>query len=568
MIRHLGKMGAAAASFPARRQSALLLLFALLLLILAPLAARSAAQSVLYTLPGAAPNQMFGTAVAPAGDVDADGFPDFIVGAAGDDTAGVNAGAAFVYSGRTGALLWSWLGEQPGEELGDDVAGVGDVNGDGHDDVLVGAYRHDGVGLNSGRARVFSGADGSELLVLDGTGVDDEFGIGVAGVGDLDGDGRPDVAVGAHHDDDNGFNSGSVRVVSGATGSQLFLFLGDEMHDDLGHVLAGLGDIDGDAVPDVLVGLHDTPDPGQARVFSGADGAVLYNFTGSTNDDFYGHAVAGPGDVDGDGVPDLLIGASLDDTTGSNAGRAWLHSGADGSIVFDWDGDAPDDGFGASVSGAGDWNGDGVRDVVVGIPGADPAGPGSSAARFFSGVDGSALFTYEGTSPGLRFDIRVAALGDVNGDGRPDVALGLSYHDLAGTDAGLVQVISGALPVWTDLGGGLAGGAGVPALKGAGALVAGSAGALKLSGAAPSSPALLLVSAASTPTPFKCGTLVAVPILFQLMLPTSPAGQLPLAWGAWPGGLSGASLYFQLAVGDAGAPCGASISNALRADVP
>ena len=532
------------------------------------LCARPAAQTVLYTIPGTAPNQMFGTAVAPAGDVDADGYGDFIVGAAGHDGAGIEAGAAFVYSGRTGAQLLSWMGQQPGEELGDAVDAAGDVNGDGHGDVIVGAYRHDGVGLNSGRARVFSGADGSELLVVDGTGVDDEFGIGVAGVGDLDGDSRGDVAVGAHHDDDNGFNSGSVRVVSGATGGQLFLFLGDEMQDDLGHVLTGLGDITGDGVPDLLAGLHDTPDPGQARVYSGASGAVLYNFVGSTSDDFYGHAVAGPGDVTGDGVPDMLIGASLDDTSASNAGRAWLRSGATGAIVFDWEGDAVDDGFGASVSGAGDWNGDGVIDVLVGIPGADPAGPGSSAARFFSGVDGSELETWEGNSPGQRFAICVAPLGDVNGDRRPDVAIGVSYHDIGGTDSGIVLVLSGAEPTWTALGGGLAGAAGVPALKGTGTLAAGSAGTLKLSGAAPSSPALLLVSLASNPTPFKCGTVVTVPILFQLMLPTNAAGQLNLGWNAWPGGLSGASLYFQFAVGDAGAPCGASISNALRGKVP
>jgi len=541
---------------------------AALLACVAAFSTPALAQTVLHTIPGTAPLQRFGTAVAPAGDVDDDGFPDLLVGAGGDDTAGTEAGAAFVYSGRTGALLWSWQGQEAGEEFGDSADGAGDVNGDGHADVIVGAYRHDGVGANSGRARVFSGADGSTLHTIDGTGVDDEFGIGVAGVGDLDGDAHDDVAVGAHHDDDNGFNSGSVRVVSGATGAQLHLFLGDEMHDDLGHVLAGLGDITGDGVPDLVAGLHDTPEPGQARVYDGDSGAVLYNFTGSSVGDFYGHAVAGPGDVNGDGVRDILVGASLDDTSASDAGRAWLLSGATGASLYDWEGDAPNDGFGASVSGAGDWNGDGVLDLIVGIPGADPAGSGSSAARIFSGANGSALYTWEGTSPGLRFAIWVAPLGDVNGDLRPDVALGLPYHDLAGTDAGAVFVISGALPKWTSLGGGLPGAAGIPALKGTGTLAAGSPGTLKLSGAAPLAPALLLVSAANTPTPFKCGTVVTVPILFQLTLPTNGAGQLSLAWGAWPGGLSGASLYFQYAVADAGAPCGASISNALRADVP
>ena len=527
------------------------------------------AQTVLHTIPGTAPNQLFGSAVASAGDVDDDGFGDLLVGASGHDGAGADAGAAFAYSGRTGALLWSWFGQQPGEEFGNDVAGIGDLDGDGHDDVLVGAYRHDGVGANSGRARVFSGADGSELMVLDGTGVDDEFGIGVGSVGDLDGDGLADVAVGAHHDDDNGFNSGSVRVVS-ATGALLHLFLGDEANDDLGHVLAGLGDINGDDVPDLVVGLHDTPDAGQARVFDGDSGAVLYNFSGSSEHDFYGHAVAGPGDIDGDGVRDILIGASLDDTSATDAGRAWLHSGATGAVLYDWEGDVGGDGFGGAVSGASDWNGDNVLDVAVGIPGADPAGSGSSAARIFSGASGSALYTYNGTSPGLRFDISVADLGDVNGDGRPDLAIGLSYHDMAGADAGLVQVISGALPVWTSLGGGLAGGSGIPALKGTGTLQSGPAGAgtLKLGNAAPLAPALLLVSLFNTPTPFKCGTVVTVPILFQLTLPTNASGTINLGWSSWPGGLSGANVHFQYAVADAGAPCGVAISNAVRGSVP
>jgi hypothetical protein len=121
---------------------------------------------------------------------------------------------------------------------------------------------------------------------------------------------------------------------------------------------------------------------------------------------------------------------------------------------------------------------------------------------------------------------------------------------------------------WTDLGTGLAGVAGVPTLVGTGPLTAGSAGSLTLSNAAPSSVCALFVSLSSAPAPFKCGTLVPVPVALQLTLATNGSGALPLAWGSWPNGLSGASLYFQSAIADGAAACGTALSNALRADVP
>src|SRR5262249_13812346 len=148
---------------------------------------------------------------------------------------------------------------------------------------------------------------------------------------------------------------------------------------------------DGDGVPDMMVGQHNNPHPGQAFVYSGATGAILYDFVGNTNNDFYGHAVATPGDADLDGVPDLLIGAERDDANGQNAGRASLRSGRSGAILHDWKGDSPGDFLGSDISAAGDWDGDGVPDGVIGIAGDDPNGAGSGSARFVSGADGSVL---------------------------------------------------------------------------------------------------------------------------------------------------------------------------------
>ena len=128
--------------------------------------------------------------------------------------------------------------------------------------------------------------------------------------------------------------------------------------------------------------------------------------------------------------------------------------------------------------------------------------------------------------------------------------------------------VGGPADPWTDLGGGLAGVSGIPLLVGTGPLTTGSAGTLSLTGAAPSALSSLFLSLASTPTPFKCGTLVPVPIAFQFLLFTNGSGAIPLAWGSWPAGLSGASVYFQYAIADGAAICSTSISNAVRGDVP
>jgi hypothetical protein len=143
-------------------------------------------------------------------------------------------------------------------------------------------------------------------------------------------------------------------------------------------------------------------------------------------------------------------------------------------------------------------------------------------------------------------------------------------HDAGSTTATTITNIwapTGS-QTWTDLGYGLAGSAGTPALTGTGTLVTGTAGTLSLSHAAPSSFCTLVVSYGGLTTPFKCGTLVPVPVAFQLPMVTSGSGAITTVWPRWPAGFSGLSLYFQFVVRDAGAVCGMALSNAVRADVP
>lgn len=391
-----------------------------------------------------------------------------------------------------------------------------------------------------------------------------ESGGGVAGVGDVDGDGFDDVAVGAHHSDENGSHSGSVRVYSGADGSLIHLMVGDEAGDDLGHAVAAAGDVNGDGVPDIIAGAHDNADPGTVRVYSGVDGSVLREFAGTSASDFFGRAVAGAGDLDGDGHDDVLVGAPQDDASGANAGRAWAFSSADGSVLHAWSGDSPDDGFGAAVSAAGDFDGDGCLDVMVGAPGDDDAGMGTGRVTVYSGADGSVLGTIDGNSPGQRLGVSLDRGDDMDGDGRPELIIGVPYDDAGALDAGLVKVLSGSAPTWTALPGGLPGAAGLPALSAKGLLAAGTPGALTLLGAAPLAPCALFASLGSAPVQFKGGLLEASPPVLQLGLSTAVDGTLVLPWSAWPPGLpAGLALVFQYGILDAGAPAGVALSNAV-----
>jgi hypothetical protein len=382
--------------------------------ILALLAAPGAAQSTLFDVSGQTADS-YGQVCDVVGDTNGDGVGEFLVGAWRDDAPGLaDAGSVSVYSGLDGSLLMTILGTGAGDHMGFGSSAAGDVNGDGFADICAAADEDDipGTGANAGSATIVSGLDGSVLFSFVGESSGDLFGWSTAAVGDVNGDGRDDVLVGALRAEDTGTpgDGGSLTVFSGLDGSVIHRIHGNVVSGQLGSQVGRAGDLNGDGRAD-LVGVQGN----QVFTFSGADASVIWQVFGGAS-----ASVSGGIDGNGDGLDDVVVG-----TPGAfaNAGRVRLISGADGSFLYDIQGDTGGDMIGTSVVGAGDLDGDGYGDFVAGMPGFDgPAGNNTGAARAWSGRTGDVIFTISGDAPGDRLGTSVGA-GDVNGDGVPDVVI-------------------------------------------------------------------------------------------------------------------------------------------------
>ena len=385
--------------------------------------------------------ERFGQALTGVGDVDGDGADDFAIGVpAADGTVLAGAGRVDVISGATGQVLQSYEGVASFRDFGFAVAGPGDLDGDTIPDIVIGA-RFEGVGPNpaAGVVRAYSHASGLELYRLDGQGFRDWFGYAVSSGPDANGDGIGDILVGAPRATAGGAAEvGEALLFSGADGSFLRSWAGEVDGDFFGGAVALVEDLDGDALADVVVGaplteLLETPLAGVVEVYSGSTGARIHRFEGGAGGKL-GFFVSDAHDVDGDGFTDILIAEPYGESGGLRPGLASLHSGATGALLQQWVGEADGDNFGWGVAGVRDVSCDGVPDLLVGAR-FHAAGGLTAAGRayLYSGADYSLLRTFDGAAAGSWYGYSVADAGDTNADGFHDFLVGSPFSDPGGT---------------------------------------------------------------------------------------------------------------------------------------
>ncbi|MHC5736640.1 hypothetical protein [Nostoc sp.] len=423
------------------------------------------------------------------------------------------ANSVFNLSTLNGTNGFAINGINPGDKSGVSVSSAGDINGDGIDDLIIGASGADPNGSSSGQSYVVFGSkegfdaqlnlstlNGTNGFAINGINTYDASGRSVSSAGDINGDGIDDLIIGAYNAFPNGIQSGQSYVVFGSkegfnaqlnlstlNGTNGFAINGINTYDASGLPVSSAGDINGDGIDDLIIGAPGADlngnSSGQSYVVFGSkegfdaqlnlstlNGTNGFAINGINPGDFSGLSVSSAGDINGDGIDDLIIGASNADPNGSSSGQSYVVFGNKGGFAASLDlstlnrtsgfainGINPGDESGTRVSSAGDINGDGIDDLIIGAFSADPNGSSSGqsyvvfgskggfSAQFnLSTLNGTNGFAINGINPGDQSGASVSSAGDINGDGIDDLIIGASDADPNGSSSGQSYVVFGS----------------------------------------------------------------------------------------------------------------------------
>lgn len=425
----------------------------------------------------------FGHTVASAGDVNGDGFSDVMVSSTKYDQEYDEGKVSVFYGSAVGLpLTASWSAESNqassgfGLSWGRSIASAGDVNGDGYSDVIIGAYQYDNGQSEEGKVFVYFGSATGLSATADWTAEGGQnqayFGFSVAGAGDVNNDGYDDILVGA-----TGLGKAFLYLGSASGPSATPDWSSGTISGclQIGYSLASLGDVNGDGYSDIILGspycTNVETNEGRALVYygSGSGPGANPDWTYESNqaNAHFGISVAGAGDVNNDGRDDAIIGANIYDNGHNNEGRAYVFHGGDSGLssgpswTAESDQDTPNGEIGAvfgnSVAGAGDVDGDGYDDVLVGAYGYDLSVNTKDTGRvyLFNGSSNGLEFTpswiaQPGTEASDYCGRSVAGAGDINNDGYADAIFGCHGYSSGQLDEGKAFLYNGqAFPTST-----------------------------------------------------------------------------------------------------------------------